>query len=126
MLIHIFPDPPFDSSPPAAPQMPRLSNMAAPSTTDLVAWATYMTQVARQCVPGADPSTQGNAHFTLGMLMTLTDKMQLWLADRLADEERNLLLMDRLRHEERQEAAHVELMATDDDYASEWDGGDDE
>lgn len=111
-----------------AVQMPQISNFADPSTTDLLAWSRYMENIAKGCDVTAAPSAPMNPYAAMGALQMLTEKMSGWLAARLADEERNVLLLDRLRHEERQALAHEELMTSDSDYADEYEGdeGDDE
>lgn len=106
------------------PSMPRVS-VSDPSTTDLVAFAAWLKSLASNCDVGAAPRQPRNPFATIGALVVGTDMLHRWLAARLADEERNLLLMDRLRHEEQQERAHELLMATDDEYADEFEGEDD-
>jgi hypothetical protein len=125
-----------DSPPPAitrqaseyAVAMPALSSFVDPSTADLLAWSRYMQQIAQRCNVTAPAQMPDNPFIAVGALAMLTEKMTHWLEARLKDEEANLLLLDRLRHEERQQVAHDELMATDDDYASDFnpDGDDDE
>lgn len=102
------------------PRIPALSNPFVPSTSDLVLWAAHMESIAMQCRVGAGPDEPKNPFASIGALQFLTKEMHKWLRDRLADEERNLLLLDRLRHEAAQESAHERLMREDDDYAAEF------
>lgn len=128
MLIHIIPD---HAPQPELPTMPALPHPADPATSDLLAWARYMQAIACNCDVTANAGQPQNPFAAIGALRTATELMANWLQARLREEERNLLLLDRLRAEEAQERAHEELLATDDDYAAEWDdmngeGDDDE
>lgn len=96
---------------------PKVSSFALPSTADLIAWATYMKTVAVGVDIAAAPGQPNNPYTALGALKSLTDTMLLLLQAREREEERNLLLLDRLRFEEQQDAGHAILMETDEEYA---------
>lgn len=115
--------------PPSLPltfTFPPMSSTFQPTTADLTAFAAYMQAIADNVNAHAPPSDANNPWYVLGMLKASSKMMHRWLAERLAEEERSLLLLERLRHEERQALAHEELMASDSDYAEEFDGGGDD
>lgn len=105
------------------PPRPSLSNEWDPTTADLLLLARYMEEIANGCSVHARYDEPNNPFATIGALRALTWDMARKLASRLADEERNLLLMDRLRAEEQQMSAHERLMAEDGEYAAEFAGG---
>lgn len=110
------------------PARPRLANEFAPTPADLLLLARYMASIAIDCNIYAKAGEPLSPWACLGALRYLTAEMVGHMEKLAAEEERNLLLMERLRHEANQEAAHEQLMATDSDYAEEFEGaeGDDE
>lgn len=114
---------------PFVPPLPRLGNPLAPSTADLLMWATHMDTIASQCDVTKQAHEPNNPYAAVGAFKFLSEKLREWLAVRVADEESNLLLTDRFRHEAAIECAHERLMSEDGDYAAEFEaeiGGDDE
>lgn len=102
------------------PHRPRLSSEFAPTPADLLLLARYIASIATDCNIHAKSGEPMNPWTCIGALRFLTGEMVGFMAKLAAEEERNLLLMDRLRHEANQEAAHERLMATDSDYAEDF------
>lgn len=125
MLITAIPDSVERS---VTAEAPKLSSVIDPSTADLVLLAAHLRDIAWNCNVSAKANEPNNPYAAIGALTILTSQLHTYLQARLADEERSLLLMQRLRHEEAQERAHEQLLATDSDYAAEWDDldGDDQ
>ena len=118
MLITILPDSAEKS---ATADAPKLSSYINPSTADLVLFTAYLRDLVASCNVTAAANEAGNPYAVVGAMRIHTLKLHDWLQSRLAEEERDLLLMDRLRHEAAQEDAHERLLKTDDEYADEWD-----
>jgi hypothetical protein len=111
----------FDQS--QLPSMPRI-NVINPGPADLATFAAWLKDLATNCDVSASTREARNPFATMGALIVGTDMLHQWLTKLQADEERNLLMLERLRHEER----HDRLMTTDAEYAAEFEGdeGDDQ
>ncbi len=126
----LLPEPVQAAAPSSQPRpghtrpMPMLSSYSQPTLADLVTFAGWLQDLVHECVVTAEAGEAHNPYATIGAAQSGTTQLRRWLASLQAEEERNLLLMDRLRAEANQECAHERLMATDADYASDFEDDD--
>lgn len=108
------------AKPAEMPAQPALSSYYLPTMADLMAYAQHMQRIADGCDITKEAGQPMNPYACIGALRSLTEQMVGLLKHHVAEEQRSLLLMDRLRHESNIESAHEKLMSEDSDYADEY------